>query len=330
MARTYDCVAVGECLIDFVNTPSGAKLLLEGNPGGAPVNLLAMITRLGFSTAMITKVGKDAFGSFLKDQIEKAGIETEYVICDKAPTTLAIVTLDEKGDRSFSFYRSGTADVSLRQSEIPLAAIRQAKIFHFGSVSLTDEPARTATLFAAEYAYRNGVTVSYDPNLRPPLWDDLKRAKKEILNAMQFAHIVKVSQEELEFLTEETDLSAGILSLWEKYPLRLLAVTMGPDGCVCKTASGTFRAATFDTECIDTTGSGDAFLGAALGWLLKNDAVNRELTPDEVYSMMDFANAAGSLAATKRGAIPAMPGEKEIRRCIARVPRVPDKRKERT
>ena len=321
MEKTFDIIAVGECLIDFVSTLADDKLHLEGNPGGAPVNLLAMAAKLGLATSIITKVGKDAFGDFLTGHIEKAGIGTEYVIRDEAPTTLAIVSLDSKGDRSFGFYRKGTADVNLLETEIPLEAIRKSKVFHFGSVSLTDEPARSATLYAAAYAYGNGVTVSYDPNLRPLLWDNLDHAREEILKAMRYAHIVKISDEELRFLTRVDSLEKGIDLLWKQFSLRFLAVTLGPKGCICQTASGRFRASTFDTVCVDTTGAGDAFFGALVGWLVKNDALHRDLTGAGMEALMDFANAAGSLAVTKRGAIPAMPDEGAIERCIRDVPR---------
>lgn len=321
MEKTIDIIAVGECLIDFVSAPADDKLHLEGNPGGAPVNFLAMSAKMDLSTSIITKVGKDSFGEFLKGHIERAGIGTEYVIRDDAPTTLAIVSLDSKGDRSFGFYRKGTADVNLLETEIPLDAIRNARVFHFGSVSLTDEPARSATLYAAAYAYGNGVTVSYDPNLRPLLWDNLDHAREEILKAMRFAHIVKISDEELRFLTRVDSLEKGIDLLWKQFNLRFLAVTLGPNGCICQTASGRFRAPAFDTVCIDTTGAGDAFFGALVGWLVKNDALHRDLTSAEMDALMDFANAAGSLAVTKRGAIPAMPDTEEIGRCIASMPR---------
>ena len=323
MARAFDIVAVGECLMDFVGEKQGEKIILEGNPGGAPANALAMAARLGLSTAMISKVGDDGFGAFLRGQIAAAGVDVEHVLRSaQHPTTLAMVQLDETGNRSFRFYRNQTADVMLRTDELPLELIRAAGVLHFGSVSLTCEPARSATLAAAREARAAGVCVSYDANLRPKLWESLAKAKEIILQGLLLADLVKLSDEELVFLSGCEELRKGLEELFERYPMKLLAVTLGPKGCMCRTQAGYFAAKTFDTKCIDTTGAGDAFWGATLGWTLTHGGEPERWGAREVNALMDFANAAGSLAATKKGAIPAMPCRADIEECIRAVPRL--------
>lgn len=319
----YDILALGECLVDFVCTEAAGKLHLEGNPGGAPANVLAIAAKLGLSTALISKVGADHFGAFLRGHLLAAGIGAGYLLEDPLhPTTLAIVRLDEAGNRDFTFYRDRTADVMLSREELPLSAIRAARVLHFGSLSLTCEPSRAATLAAVQAARDAGVTVSYDPNLRPPLWPDLDQARAQLLAGMALADLAKVSDEELTFLTGEQTLDAGAQKLFAHTPLRLLAVTRGPLGCVLYTRDASLSAPTFDTACVDTTGAGDAFWGAALTWLLEHGMAPDALTRAEMAALLDFANAAGSLATTQYGAIPAMPDRAAIARCIATVPRL--------
>lgn len=321
MIQKYDILAVGECLIDFVCTSGYGKLHMEGNPGGAPLNVLAMASKLGLTTAMVGKVGKDRFGDFLLGHIRAANIDSSYMLQSNDPTTLAIVQLDETGNRSFTFYRDHTADVMLRAEDLPLETVRGAHILHFGSVSLTCEPARGTTLEAVRQAKTAGACISFDPNLRPPLWGSLKEAHKEILAGLELADLVKVSDEELRFVTDEPDVRCGMEQLFRAYPMQLLIVTMGPMGCICRTETGSYASYTFDTPSVDTTGAGDAFWGAALSWIFKNgrpDTYNDE----QIGKLLDFANAAGSLATTRKGALPAMPDEKQIEACIATVPRL--------
>lgn len=319
----YDIIAIGECLVDFVCRRADGKLYMEGNPGGAPVNVLAMAAKLGLRTSVVSKVGRDDFGDFLSGHVKDAGVGTEYLLQSADyPTTLAIVQLDAGGNRSFTFYRDRTADVMLRTEELPLEEIRRARILHFGSVSLTCEPSRSATFAAAKAAREAGVCVSYDPNLRTLLWEDLQTAQKIILAGLELADLVKVSDEELLFLTGANTVESGMEQLFQQYPMRLLAVTMGPKGCVCRTEAGSFSAYTFDTPCVDTTGAGDAFWGAALGWILQNGMHPEHYSAPQMAEFLDFANAAGSLATTKTGAIPAMPNQNEIKACIAAVPRL--------
>jgi len=296
---------------------------MEGNPGGAPVNVLAMAAKLGCHTSVISKVGRDDFGDFLLSRIREAGIDTKNMLQSQDhPTTLAIVHLDAKGDRSFTFYRDRTADVMLQTEELPLEEICRTKILHFGSVSLTCEPSRSATFAAVKAAKAAGACISFDPNLRTLLWNNLQTAKEMILTSLELADFVKVSDEELQFLTEESTIESGIERLFPAYPMRLLAVTLGPKGCVCRTEAGSFSAYTFETHCVDTTGAGDAFWGASLAWLIENGLNPENYGAGQMSGLLDFANAAGSLATTRTGGIPAMPDRNEIESCMATVPRL--------
>ncbi len=323
MNQQYDIVAIGECLVDFVCTQADGKLYMEGNPGGAPMNVLAMAAKFGFSTAMVSKVGHDRFGNFLNEHIKAANVNAEYVLqSENYATTLAIVQLDDTGNRSFTFYRDHTADVMLQTDELPLKEICAAKILHFGSVSLTCEPSRTSTLEAVRAAKQAGVCISYDPNFRPLLWDNVELARSEILAGLKLADIVKISDEELVFLTGDQNLESAAEQLFHAYPMRLLAVTMGPKGCFSLTEAGKSFSDTFNTPCVDTTGAGDAFWGATLAWLLKNNCQPEKLSADQMAGLLDFANAAGSLTTTKKGSIPAMPSQKEIEACIVDTPRL--------
>lgn len=323
MDKQYDIIALGECLVDFVCTEEKGMLRLEGNPGGAPANVLAMAAKLGRTTALVSKVGRDHFGDFLIGHIRDAGVETGYLLSDGAhPTTLAIVKLDESGNRSFSFYRDRTADVMLRQEELPMDGLRSARVMHFGSLSLVVEPSREATFTAVRAAKEAGAAISYDPNWRAALWSDHKLGLEMMHSGMALADYAKVSDEELGLLTGEKDLEAGAEALLRRYPLRLLAVTLGPGGCILYTPKGRFSAPAFAVDCVDTTGAGDAFWGAALSWLLERKRRPEDLSGGELGELMDFAAAAGSLATTKLGAISAMPTREEIGRCIAVTPRI--------
>lgn len=323
MSDRYDIVALGECLVDMVCTETGGTLHLEGNPGGAPANVLAMAARLGRKTALVSRVGKDSFGDFLRRHIEAAGITARYVAQDAShPTTLAIVRLDASGNRSFSFYRDRTADVMLDREDIPAETVAGAGVLHFGSLSLVCEPVCSATLDAVAAARKAGVCISYDPNWRPPLWSSQEKAAEMMGRGMELADLVKVSEEELLFLTGEKELDKGVDALLARYPMRLLAVTRGPDGCLLCTRTLRVAVPTFDTECVDTTGAGDAFWGATLAWLLEQGMQPEQLDEAAVRQLADFANAAGSLVTTRKGAIPAMPTREQIETCIRTVPYV--------
>lgn len=318
----YDIVAVGESLIDFVsnNNEFTGKLQYEGNPGGAPANVLAAAAKFGLKTAFIGKVGNDSFGSFLKTSLDNCRIDTSSLIMgDDCNTTLAFVSLDKTENRNFSFYRKNTADVNLTSGEINFDAVKNTKIFHFGSVSLTDEPSRSATFSAVRLAKENNITISYDPNFRKPLWRNSEEAKEIILSGLELADIVKLSDDELLFLTGTKNFENAMNNLYNRYNLKFLAVTMGPRGCICKTSKAIKSAFAFDVPCVDTTGAGDAFMGSLLYQIISSIKDIDYIGDNDLKQIMDFSNAAGSLAATKKGAIPAMPLKKEILDCIKNV-----------
>lgn len=321
--KKYDVTALGECLIDFVVLDAREKVTLEGNAGGAPVNVLAGCARLGLRTAFIGKLSTDRCGKFLLDSLVSAGISTDCVVIDdKCPTTLAMVSLDESGDRSFSFYREQTSDVMLRREEIDFDAIAGSEIFHFGSVSLTQEPARSSTLAAARYAHENGITVSFDMNLRERLWKDLGDAHTATMQALELAQIVKLSEEELVFLTGSEDLEQGMKQLHERFGMKLLAVTRGAKGCIALHGGEFFCSRAYEVDCIDTTGSGDSFVASLLCGIVTAGVPVGEISPEGLRMIIDRANAAGSLTASKRGAVPAMPTLEQIEKCVAENKRI--------
>lgn len=307
-----DIVGLGEILIDF--TPNGINeqgiALFARNPGGAPANVLAMNSKLGGTSAFIGKVGNDTFGSFLRETLNSHNIDTSGLVTDdEVPTTLAFVQLDESGDRSFSFYRNPGADMMLNTSEIKRELIDGCKIFHFGSVSLTDEPCRKAAFDSAAYAKERGKTVSFDPNYRPLLWRDEAVAKKQIAVGVSLADVLKVSEEEMYLITNETDVKSGSEKLLDMGP-SLVLVSLGEKGACFRNKKhfGVFPA--YDVHTVDTTGAGDAFVGALL-WQIK-DCSLCEIGNTDFAESIKFANAAGSLTTTKRGAIPALPTLDEI------------------
>lgn len=320
----YDVVAIGEVLIDF--TPDGINdqgiARFARNPGGAPANVLAMHAKLGGKTAFIGKVGQDDFGKFLIGVLEGSGIDVRGVVMDgDVNTTIAFVQLNEFGDRSFSFYRKPGADMMLREDEIEWDMISGCHIFHYGSISFTDDPCRSAAYAAIRRAKELGKLMSYDPNYRPFLWDGEKRAVQEIMGALPMADILKVSEEELLLLTGETDLKAGAQKLRKQGP-RLVLVSRGEFGSFYCAACGTGQMPAFQVNVVDTTGAGDAFLGAVHYRLREKEAADLDkLTQEDLEDILDFANAAGGLTATKRGAIPSMPSLAEIEACRRDVPR---------
>ncbi|MDR1400615.1 MAG: carbohydrate kinase [Treponema sp.] len=314
----YDVTAIGELLIDF--TPSGTNeqgiALFGRNPGGAPANVLAMINKLGGKTAFIGKVGDDEFGRFLEKTLVNAGIDTEGLLKDAAYlTTLAFVHLSETGDRSFSFYRKNGADLMLVWDEINQRLIDDAKIFHFGSVSLSGQPCRDTLHAAVRYAAVQGKIISYDPNYRSLLWPDEAEARTEISKLISAADILKVSEEEMTLLTNETNWKKGAARLAEEGPAIVL-VSRGAKGAYFRCAAGSGCRPAYDVKTVDTTGAGDSFLGAVLYRLRdKKHAELKAITQDELADIIDFANAAGSLTTTRKGAIPALPSAAEIEAC---------------
>ncbi|WP_434654329.1 carbohydrate kinase family protein [Thermoanaerobacterium thermosaccharolyticum] len=310
----YDVVALGELLIDF--TPAGksenGNTLFEMNPGGAPSNVLTAVTKLGGKCAFIGKVGDDQFGHFLKQVLENNNIATTGLknTC-LVNTTLAFVHLDKSGDRSFTFYRNPGADMMLNNDDINLDLIDSSKIFHFGSLSLTDEPSRSATITALKYAKQNKKIISYDPNWRPPLWKDETIAKKEMFFPLKYVDIAKLSLEELHFLTGESNIQIASDILYNM-GIKLVLVTLGQDGCYYKHSSGSGHIPAYRVDVVDTTGAGDAFLGAVLYNISKIDFPIEKISSKEIAQIVKFANAVGSLCTTKRGAIPSIPTYDEV------------------
>ncbi|PQQ65936.1 carbohydrate kinase family protein [Acetivibrio saccincola] len=306
----FDVIAIGELLIDFLPegmTENGLSLF-SSNPGGAPANVLAMLSKLGAKTAFIGKVGKDGFGQFLKTTLDNMGIDTSNLLMSpEKMTTLAFVHLDKKGDRSFSFYRKHCADVSLDVTELNKELLSSCRFLHFGGVSLTDEPSRTATLEAARIAKESGAIVSYDPNYRPALWNSEQEACHEMLKAIGYADLVKVSEEELLLLTGCEDFSLGADKLLKEGP-SVIFVTCGEKGSHVFTKSCHASHGGYRVKAVDTTGAGDTFVGTIL-WQLKNKSLEeiRQISIVEWEKILAFSNAAGAIVTTKKGAIPAMP-----------------------
>jgi fructokinase len=312
----FNVVALGELLIDMipVKRPVGSKPAYEVNPGGAPANVLAAVSKMGGSTAFIGKVGNDFFGHFLEAVLKDCGIVTQGLSYTKeAKTAVAFVHLDERGDRSFSFYRDPGADTKLEKADVNTELIDQAAIFHFGSLSMTDEPASSSTMMAVKYAKSKGKIISFDPNWRPALWDR-KSAKAKMVKGLKYTDILKISEVELELLTGETDLDRGSKQLYD-YGIKLVLATLGPNGCHYRYKGGSGRLDTYDTKVVDTTGAGDAFTGASLYRLSRLGKPIEEISRDVLEEIIDFANAAGALCASKMGAIPAMPSLSDINTC---------------
>ena len=331
-------VSLGEILIDF--TPAGTGFdadsgnpLFVQNPGGAPANVLACFSKLGGSSSFIGAVGNDAFGAFLKNALEQAGVDSSCLIFkEDALTTLAFVNLSPSGDRSFTFYRKPGADTRIAESDIPASAFEGASIFHFGSLSMTDEPARSATFAAIERARAAGAIISFDPNWRPSLWTSDEAAACAMREGLKCADLLKVSEEEAVLISGEAERMKAGAALAEAVPL--VVMTLGAEGCIYfrKGHADESRVLpTFPVDVVDTTGSGDAFWGAFLYFLLARNfadvagdprdalpAVLSSIAQDELLALCSLANAAGSLCASKKGAIPALPTLAEIEGLVKR------------
>ena len=312
--KPYDVTALGELLIDFTESglsPQGNPLL-EVNPGGAPCNVLAMLQNLDHKTAFIGKVGQDTFGDLLADAITRCGIEAKGLLRDRiVHTTLAYVHTLPGGDRTFSFYRKPGADIMLEVEEMDEELLTGCRIFHFGTLSLTDEPCRTATQIAVSTARKAGAILSFDPNLREPLWDDLAEAKRQIEWGLAQCDILKISDNEVLFMTGETDFEKGAAILLDRFPnIRLLDITAGPDGSHCFYAGRHIYVPGFKVHTIETTGAGDTFCACVLHDVLQNGLNHR--TENSLAAMLRFANAAAAIVTTRKGALRAMPTLPEI------------------
>ena len=310
----FDVVAFGELLIDFISDGVGTNgnPVYEANPGGAPCNVLAMLGKLGYHTAFIGKVGKDDFGRQLIAALQSIGISTEGLIADeKANTTLAFVHKKPDGDRDFSFYREKGADTLLQKEEIDLSLLENCRIFHFGTLSMTDEPALSATKFALEHAKRAGALVSFDPNYRPPLWKNEALAKKAALYGIKNCDILKIADNELQWLTGIEDIDSAVEQLKQQSSAKLMFVTLGKKGSLAYTQNRKVYAPAFLTpKTVDTTGAGDTFCACALGFTLQHGIY--DLTEKQLSDLLRFANAAASIVTTRKGALLSMPEQKEI------------------
>lgn len=318
--RSFDVTALGELLIDFTENgiSEQGNPILEANPGGAPCNVLAMLNKLGKKTAFIGKVGNDNFGRLLADEVKKSGTDvTNLVFDDTVHTTLAFVHTKPDGDRDFSFYRNPGADMMLRKEEVMEELIKNSKIFHFGTLSSTHEGVREATRYAIDVAKNNGVLVSFDPNLREPLWESLECAKQEIAYGLSKCDILKISDNEVEFMTGTTDYEKGAAILQEKYEIPLMFVTLGKEGSLAYWKDVSAQAKPFLQEgTIETTGAGDTFEACALNYVLDHGI--QDLTADHLKELLTFANAGASIITTRRGALRVMPTVQEIEQLIAR------------
>ena len=317
--KTIDVTALGELLIDFTENGTSAQgnPILEVNPGGAPCNVLAMLQKLGKQTAFIGKVGDDMFGRQLTDAVSSVGVDTRALLVDKeVHTTLAFVHTYPDGDRDFSFYRNPGADMMLTKEDVDEDLIRSSRIFHFGTLSSTHEGVREATRYAIDVAKEAGDLISFDPNLRPPLWSSLDDAKKEIEYGLGKCDILKISDNEVEFLFGTTDYDLGAKLLKEKYNIPLILITLGPDGSRAYYKDMRVEVAPFlQDNTIETTGAGDTFCASSLNYVLEHGLDH--LTEENLKELLTFANAAASLITTKKGALKVMPEKDEVLAFIA-------------
>ena len=311
-----DITTIGEILIDLTQTGVSEQGIpvYTAFPGGAPANVAVAAARLGAETAFIGKVGNDAFGKLLIDTVKQNGVNADgMIVTDAANTTLAVVSLEPSGERDFAFYRKGFADTLLSESEISDNQLKNTHFLHFGSVSLTDEPSRTATLNTAKKAKKLGAVITYDPNYRASLWSTLKDALYYMSAPLSFVDILKISDEELVLLTGVDDAEQGTAMLFERYNIPLILVTLGADGAYFRCGSNTGLVEGFKVKVADTNGAGDTFFGAFLSGMCKLQKYRpSELTEKDVYKLVLYANKAASVTTSRHGAIPAMPTADEV------------------
>ena len=313
MEKQFDVIAMGELLIDFTMNGQSEQgnNLFEACPGGAPCNVLAMLNKLGKKTAFLGKVGKDQFGALLKDTLDEAGIDTSNLMMDQdVNTTLAFVHTFPDGDREFSFYRNPGADMMLTKNEVDAEFLKKTRLFHFGTLSMTHEGVRNATKKALDIAKENGLLISFDPNLRPPLWSSLELAKEQMEYGFKFCDILKISDNEIQFVSGKEDYDEGIKYLQEKYNIPLILLTMGKDGSRAYYKGMRVERSGFAMKTIETTGAGDTFCGSSLNYILEHGLDN--LTEEQLGEMLTFANAAAAVITTRKGAIRAMPEKQEV------------------
>ena len=318
--KKYDVTALGELLIDFTENGKSdqGNPLFEANPGGAPCNVLAMLAKLGNKTAFIGKVGNDFFGEQLRTAVTEVGIDSSFLRIDNVVhTTLALVHTYPDGDRDFTFYRNPGADMMLKETEIPENLINDSKIFHFGTLSMTHEGVRAATKKAIRIAEEAGDIISFDPNLRPPLWESLDEAKEQVLYGLEHCHILKISDNEIQWLTGERDYTDGVRWIREKYQIPLILVSMGKDGSRAYYNGMMVEVKPFlQKNTIETTGAGDTFCGCVLHYICEHGLEG--LTEENLKEMLTFANAAASLITTRKGALRVMPDLVDIKELISK------------
>ena len=312
--KKYDVIALGELLIDFTQNglSEQGNGLFEANPGGAPCNVLSMLNNLGKKTSFIGKVGNNQFGKTLKKALEELGIGTENLLMDnEVHTTLALVHTFADGDRDFSFYRNPGADMMLTVDELNLDLVRDTRIFHFGTLSMTHDGIRATTKKAVETAKEAGALISFDPNLREPLWDSLDNAKEQVRWGLGKCDVLKISDNEIQWLTGENDFTAGVKKIREEFPIPLILVSMGRDGSRAYYGDHYVEVAPFLQEnTIETTGAGDTFCACVLNYVLEHDL--EALTDEQLKEMLTFANAAASIITTRKGALRVMPTREEV------------------
>lgn len=312
--KKYDVTALGELLVDFTENgiSEQGNPMLEANPGGAPCNVLSMLQNLGKRTAFIGKVGADAFGRMLMQAVKDQGIDTDNLVIDEVVhTTLAFVHTEEDGDRSFSFYRNPGADMMLRWDEVKQEILMDTKIFHFGTLSMTDEQIENVTKKAIQKAKDKGAVVSFDPNLRPPLWKNLEDAKRLMWYGISQCDILKISDDEIEFLTGTADIDKGVEQIMEQSHPKLVCATMGKHGSKAYyNGKSIFCEPFLREDTIETTGAGDTFMACILNAVLEKGIDS--LNDDDLLDMLEFANAASSIITTRKGALKVMPKRQEI------------------
>lgn len=313
--QQYDVMAVGELLIDF--TPMGksveGKPIYEQNPGGAPANVVALLAKWGRKTSFTGKVGIDFFGNFLKETLDGLGIDCYgLTTTNLANTTLAFVQINDQGERAFSFYRNPGADMLLTKEDIKEELIAASKILHFGSVSLTGSPSTEATWHAVKKAKEKGKVISFDPNLREHLWSTLALAKEQILTGLSYADIVKMSEEELQFVTGNQHLPEAAKDLMNRFPIQLLFITLGAKGCFYCYKDHVSMMSGFQVDTVDTTAAGDAFLGAVLHQLLERNLDLEGLNGKSLEDIVYFAIAVGALTTMVKGAITSLPDYDQV------------------
>ena len=350
MEKKYDVIALGELLIDFTMNGQSEQgnNMFEACPGGAPCNVLALLNKMGKKTAFLGKVGQDQFGRLLRDTITEAGIDASHLVMDEeVNTTLAFVhtfpdgdrteagidashlVMDEEvnttlafvhtfpdGDREFSFYRNPGADMMLKPEEVDPEFIGQTKLFHFGTLSMTHEEVREATKKALKAAKESGCLISFDPNLRPPLWSSLDLAKEQMEYGFGFCDILKISDNEIQFVSGKEDYDEGIAYLQEKYNIPLILLTMGKEGSRAYYKGMRVERPGFAVKAIETTGAGDTFCGSSLNYILEHGF--DDLTEEQLGELLTFANAAAAIVTTKKGAIRSMPERAEVEALIGK------------